>query len=100
MFQKLKFDKFTTFPKLKFMKLGELKVLVNLFKYLKSKEFNKELMFMLKIIKLFKNMIDLIIKNFIVLLDTEIMVESLLITWKEIQKNLVVLLVAGLFGDF
>ncbi len=75
-------------------------MLVNLFKFLKFKELNKELMLMFKIIKLFKNMIDLIIKNFIALQDIEIMFEFLLIISKEIQKKVAALLVVGLFGDF
>ena len=71
------YNKFTISLKLKSKKLEELKVLVDLFKFLKLKEFNKKFKF--KIIKSFKNMIDPIIKNYIVLVDIE-MKEFLLIT--------------------
>lgn len=89
------------FLKLKFKKSEELKVLANLFKSLKLKELKKlRLMFMFKIIKLFKNTIDLTIKNFTVPQDTENMVEFLLTILKEKQKALAVLPAAGLSGDF
>ena len=91
------YNKFTISLKLNSKKLEELKVLVNLFKFLKLKEFNKKFTF--KIIKSFKNMIDPIIKNYILLVDIE-MKEFLLIMSKETQKNLVVLHVVGLYGDY
>ena len=107
--KQLKFEKLGPFPKLKSMKWGpfpkpkstkweELKVLVNLFKFLKSKELKKELLF--KTIKLLKNTTDLTSIKDIPLQDTENMEEFQLIILKEKQNLPAVAHVAGLFGVY
>ena len=72
-------------------------LLVNPFRSLKFKELKKEQLF--KIIKLLKNMIDLTIKSYTHRLGID-KIELPLKVQKEIQKNLVVVLAAGPFGDY
>ena len=90
--------KWGPFPKPKSTKWEELKVLVNLFKFLKSKELKKELLF--KTIKLLKNTTDLTSIKDIPLQDTENMEEFQLIILKEKQNLPAVAHVAGLFGVY